>query len=169
MKAFRQHLQEIFNSTPIPLTMVKTPLYLNTGGVVWYGNWLVNEKPHLFEAYGRPIRYGESDRRRDEGTIAGWVFGFTVDDEASPPPNQEAEMKSETGRIFATALVALKQLIEEYDPEVIRFSAAKEKKKNDSRVRLYDSMIKRFASQHGYRLQDRSSDQFVQMYALVKK
>jgi hypothetical protein len=97
------------------------------------------------------------------------VFGFTVDDEASPPPDQEAEMKSETGRIFATALAAMKQLIEEYDPEVIRFTAAKEKKKNDSRVRLYDSMIKRFAGQHGYRLKDQSSDQFVQMYALVKK
>jgi hypothetical protein len=169
MKAFRQHLQEIFNSTPIPLTMVKTPLYLNTGGVVWYGNWLVNEKPHLFEAYGRPIRYGESDRRRDEGTIAGWVFGFTVDDEASPPPNQEAEMKSETGRIFATALEALRQLVKEYSPKMIRFTAAKERKKNDSRVRLYNSMVKRFAGQHGYRLKDQSSDQFVQMYALVKK
>ena len=161
MKSFRQHLHEIFNSTPIPLTMVKTPLHMNSGGVVWYGNWSVNGKHHLFEAYGRPIR--------SDDEVTGWVFGFTVDDEASAPPNQEAAIKSETGRIFATALEAIRQLIKEYDPKTIRFSAEKDKNKKGSRVRLYDSLITRFAAQHGYKLMQRSEDQFVQMYALEKK
>jgi hypothetical protein len=52
---------------------------------------------------------------------------------------------------------------------MIRFTAAKERKKNDSRVRLYNSMVKRFAGQHGYRLKDQSEDQFVQLYVLVKQ
>jgi hypothetical protein len=72
MKSFRQHLHEIFNSTPIPLTMVKTPLHMNSGGVVWYGNWSVNGKSHLFEAYGRPIRSergGSSDEIRNRTNI----------------------------------------------------------------------------------------------------
>jgi len=161
MKSFRQHLHEIFNSTPIPLTMVQPHIPKNSGGAVWHGNWSVNGKRHSFEAYARPIK--------SDDEITGWVFGFTVDDEASAPPNQEAVMKSETGRIFATALEALRQLVKEYNPKMIRFTAAKERKKNDSRVRLYNSMVKRFAGQHGYRLKDQSSDQFVQMYALVKK
>ena len=161
MKSFRQHLHEIFNSTPIPLTMVKTPLHMNSGGAVWNGNWSVNGKRHSFEAYARPIK--------SDDEITGWVFGFTVDDEASAPPNQEAAIKSETGRIFATALEALRQLVKEYNPKMIRFTAAKERKKNDSRVRLYNSMVKRFAGQHGYRLKDQSEDQFVQLYVLVKQ
>ena len=78
-------------------------------------------------------------------------------------------MKSETAKIFATALEALRQLIKEYKPKTIRFTAEKEKKKNDSRVRLYDSMVKRFAGQQGYKLMDRSEDQFVQLYVLVKQ
>ena len=161
MKSFRQHLHEIFNSTPIPLTMVKTPLHMNSGGVVWYGNWSVNGKHHLFEAYGRPIR--------SDDEVTGWVFGFTVDSFSSASPQQEVEMKSETAKIFATALEALRQLIKEYKPKTIRFTAEKEKKKNDSRVRLYDSMVKRFAGQQGYKLMDRSEDQFVQLYVLVKQ
>jgi hypothetical protein len=161
MKSFRQHLHEIFNSTPIPLTMVQPHIPKNSGGAVWNGNWSVNGKRHSFEAYARPIK--------SDDEITGWVFGFTVDDEASAPPNQEAAMKSETGRIFATALEALRQLVKEYNPKMIRFTAAKEKKKNDSRVRLYNSMVKRFAGQHGYRLKDQSEDQFVQLYVLVKQ
>jgi hypothetical protein len=161
MKSFRQHLHEIFNSTPIPLTMVQPHIPKNSGGAVWNGNWSVNGKRHSFEAYARPIK--------SDDEITGWVFGFTVDDEASAPPNQEAAMKSETGRIFATALEALRQLVKEYNPKMIRFTAAKERKKNDSRVRLYNSMVKRFAGQHGYRLKDQSEDQFVQLYVLVKK
>jgi hypothetical protein len=170
MKAFRQHLHEIFDSTPIPLRMIKTPLYNRQGGVVWKGNWLVNGKPHSFEAYGRPIRLGEDDpQKSEEENIGGWVFGFTVDSFSSASPQQEVEMKSETAKIFATALEALRQLIKEYNPKTIRFTAEKEKKKNDSRVRLYDSMVKRFAGQQGYKLMDRSEDQFVQLYVLVKK
>jgi len=161
MKSFRQHLHEIFNSTPIPLTMVQPHIPKNSGGAVWHGNWSVNGKRHSFEAYARPIK--------SDDEITGWVFGFTVDDEASAPPNQEAVMKSETGRIFATALEALRQLVKEYNPKMIRFTAAKERKKNDSRVRLYNSMVKRFAGQHGYRLKDQSEDQFVQLYVLVKQ
>jgi hypothetical protein len=87
----------------------------------------------------------------------------------SDPKEEEAAMKSETGRIFATALDALRQLVKEYSPKMIRFTAAKERKKNDSRVRLYNSMVKRFAGQHGYRLKDQSEDQFVQLYVLVKQ
>jgi hypothetical protein len=57
----------------------------------------------------------------------------------------------------------------QYNPKMIRFTAAKERKKNDSRVRLYNSMVRRFAGQHGYRLKDQSEDQFVQLYVLVKQ
>ena len=141
--------------------MVQPHIPKNSGGAVWDGNWSVNGKRHSFEAYARPIK--------SDDEITGWVFGFTVDDEASAPPNQEAAMKSETGRIFATALEALRQLVKEYNPKMIRFTAAKERKKNDSRVRLYNSMVKRFAGQHGYRLKDQSEDQFVQLYVLVKQ
>jgi hypothetical protein len=161
MKSFRQHLHEIFNSTPIPLTMVQPHIPKNSGGAVWNGNWSVNGKRHSFEAYARPIK--------SDDEITGWVFGFTVDDEASAPPNQEAAMKSETGRIFATAIEALRQLVKEYSPKMIRFTAAKEGKKNDSRVRLYNSMVKRFAGQQGYRLKDQSETPFVQLYVLVKQ
>ena len=99
----------------------------------------------------------------------GWNFSFTVDGQYSADSEQEAEMKSQTVKIFATALEAIRQLIKEYDPKTIRFSAEKDKNKNNSRVRLYDSLIRRFAAQHGYKLLQRSDDQFVQMYALEKK
>ena len=179
MKSFLQYITELFDSGDIiPLTMVKFPPNPRNTPVrrqaelTWSGNWLVNGKPHRFEAGARRITLGSSDPQRnpeDPDEVVGWTFSFTIDGDYSPSAGQEAEMKSQTVRIFATALEAIRQLIKEYDPKTIRFSAEKDKNKNNSRVRLYDSLIRRFAAQHGYKLLQRSDDQFVQMYALEKK
>lgn len=170
MKSFAQYITELFDSGDIiPLRLRKSP---SNSLVWWQGEWMVNGNKHRFDADARPITLGSSDPRRnpeDTDEVVGWNFSFTVDNQYSADSEQEAEMKSQTVKIFATALEAIRQLIKEYDPKTIRFSAEKDKNKNNSRVRLYDSLIRRFAAQHGYKLLQRSDDQFVQMYALEKK
>lgn len=170
MKSFAQYITELFDSgNIIPLRLRKSS---DDSLVWWQEKWMVNGNEHRFDATARPITLGSSDPRRnpeDPDEVVGWNFSFTVDSQYSADSDQEAEMKSQTVRIFATALEAIRQLIKEYDPKTIRFSAEKDKNKKDSRVRLYDSLIKRFAAQHGYKLLQRADDQFVQMYALEKK
>jgi len=67
--------------------------------------------------------------------------------------------KGEAGRVFATVLDAVKQFIQKYKPNTVLFTAAKNELRatdlsyrSGSRIKLYHSLIKRFAPRMGYKL-----------------
>jgi hypothetical protein len=65
----------------------------------------------------------------------------------------------DAGRVFASVMDAMRRFIKEYSPQSITFTASKSELdgqtlslRSGSRVRLYNSMIRRFAPQLGYEL-----------------
>lgn len=62
-------------------------------------------------------------------------------------------------KIFATVLKAVGEFVQDREPRMIVFTAAKEEfGKETGRARLYDRMVKRFASNAGYVSQVRDDD-----------
>lgn len=67
--------------------------------------------------------------------------------------------EGKTPQVFATVMDAFKRFTRKYRPKIVSFTAAKgELDKNlsyrsGSRIKLYDSLIRRYAGQAGYRLQ----------------
>jgi hypothetical protein len=65
--------------------------------------------------------------------------------------SQDVTGEGDAQRVFATVLTAIQQFIEQQHPERIRFSAAKDDDgDNQSRSKLYDRLIQRYASSWGY-------------------
>jgi len=69
--------------------------------------------------------------------------------------------KGDAGRVFATVISAVQDFITKHKPDSISFTAAKEEYRPNarsyskgSRIRLYSSLIKRFAPKMGYALVD---------------
>ena len=65
----------------------------------------------------------------------------------------------QAGRVFASVMDAFKRFVKRYNPKKISFYAQKaevEAKtlsyRSGSRVKLYHSLIRRYAAKHGYRL-----------------
>lgn len=71
-------------------------------------------------------------------------------------------------KVFSTVLAVIKEFIERADPRRLVFSAEKETKDDQSRERLYNRLVRKFASQHGYKA-DLSSSSIGTFYELTRK
>jgi len=68
--------------------------------------------------------------------------------------SQEVTGEGDAQRVFATVLSAIQTFIKKYKPNRIIFSASKEVEQGQnvqSRARLYDSLVQRYAKAWGFR------------------
>lgn len=82
-------------------------------------------------------------------------------------PNRHG--KTGTGdawKIFATVLAATRDFIERQEPTTIEFFSGKN---DESRTRLYDRMVRRFASEMGYTLYGKEPDHENFKYILTNR
>ena len=97
----------------------------------------------------------------DPGT---WEVIFTVDGELAVT----GEGDGDEMRIFSTVLDIISDFIKNKYPEKLYFTAEKSPVYGSSRIRLYNRLIKRFASSHGYRLKDKDDFGSKVSYTLTK-
>jgi len=65
-------------------------------------------------------------------------------------------------------LEIVRDFIKREKPDKVAFSAWKEEDDHSSRIKLYDRMITRFASQMGYRLANARETDYEKHYQLVR-
>ena len=93
-----------------------------------------------------------------------WEVIFTVDSELAVTGEGDGdEMK-----VFSTVLDIMSDFIKNKDPEQLYFTAEKSPVYGSSRIRLYNRLVKRFASSRGYRLKDKDDAGWKVSYTLVK-
>ena len=93
-----------------------------------------------------------------------WEVIFTVDYELAIT----GEGDGDEMRIFSTVLDIISDFIKNKDPEKLYFTAEKTPDSSNSRIRLYNRLIKRFASSRGYKLKDKDDFGSKVSYTLVK-
>jgi predicted chitinase len=125
------------------------------------------------EAFDKPyplLRWEKGDfgdvdaiARLDDGTFLSIMFnkGFSKDSKEEAwsvefyrNNSQEVTGEGDQQRVFATVLSAIQTFIKEYTPNKITFSASKEVDQGQnaqSRARLYDSLVQRYARSWGFR------------------
>jgi predicted transcriptional regulator len=123
------------------------------------------------EAFDQPYRlkweagdYGDVDAyaKLDDGTYLSIMFnkGYNQDKEEAwnveffRNNSQEVTGEGDQQRVFATVLSAIQKFIKKYKPNKVIFSASKEVddgQKSQSRARLYDSLVQRYAKAWGFR------------------
>jgi hypothetical protein len=103
--------------------------------------------------------YGDVDAlaKLSDGTYLSIMFNQDGGDEWRVEfhrnNSQEVTGEGDSQRVFATVLKAIQQFIQKQDPWMLTFSADKEGYSDadkQSRVRLYDRMVKRYAQAWGY-------------------
>ena len=93
-----------------------------------------------------------------------WEVIFSVDSEVAITGEGDGdEMK-----VFSTVLDIISDFIKNKDPEKLYFTAEKSPVYGSSRIRLYNRLVKRFASSRGYRLKDKDDVGWKVSYTLVK-
>jgi len=128
-------------------------------------------KDDVNEAFDQPYRlkweagdYGDIDAlaKLDDGTYLSIMFnkGYNQDKEEAwnvefyRNNSQEVTGEGDAQRIFATVLSAIQKFIKKYKPNRIIFSASKEVEQGQnaqSRARLYDSLVQRYARAWGFK------------------
>jgi pyrimidine deaminase RibD-like protein len=121
------------------------------------------------EAFDQPYKtksekseYGDVDMlaKLPDGTYLSIMFnrGDPVDDvwnvEFTRNNSQEVTGEGDAQRIFATVLAAIQKFIKKYKPQKLFFSASKEVEpgqNSESRAKLYDRLVQRYARAWGYR------------------
>ena len=123
------------------------------------------------EAFDQPYpltweksEYGDVDAlaRLPDGTNLSIMFNQDYGDEGEEVTtvefhrnnSQEVTGEGDAQRIFATVLIAIQQFIKEHGPKSISFSASKEvdpDQNSESRAKLYDRLVQRYAKSWGYR------------------
>jgi len=93
-----------------------------------------------------------------------WEVIFSVDSEHAVT----GEGDGDEMRIFSTVLDIISDFIKNKDPEQLHFTAEKTPDSSNSRIRLYNRLIKRFASSRGYKLKDKDDFGSKVSYTLVK-
>lgn len=138
------------------------------------------------ESFDRPytLRWDRSDSEYEQHAVAMTDSGdrivITFSKESTSAWSVEftrGERISQTGtgdspRVFATVLAAIQQFVKKQEPNMLVFTAVKSEaysvpKRNDSRIKLYDRMIQRFAPAQGYQVEKRDLDQTV-LYVLKR-
>jgi hypothetical protein len=126
---------------------------------------------NVSEAFDQPYRlkwehgdYGDVDAyaKLDDGTYLSIMFnkGYNQDKEEAwnvefyRNNSQEVTGEGDAQRVFATVLSAIQKFIKKYKPNRVIFSASKEVEQGQnaqSRARLYDSLVQRYARAWGFR------------------
>ena len=136
---FRQYLTELYDQ-PFPVFKV--------------------EEDAISAAYSYEI--GGGGGRKDymvvnfgniEPDDGGWDMDFTRGGSTALTGEGQAS------RIFASVMDGFKRFVKRYNPKTVMFTAAKSEVDakslsyhSGSRIKLYNSLIKRYAGQNGYRL-----------------
>ena len=88
----------------------------------------------------------------------GWDMDFTRGGSTALTGGGKA------AQVFATVMDGFKRFVKRYSPKIVSFTAAKSEVNaktysysSGSRVKLYNSLIKRYAAQAGYRLESAKS------------
>jgi GNAT superfamily N-acetyltransferase len=125
----------------------------------------------ITEAFDQPYRlkweagdYGDVDAyaKLDDGNYLSIMFnkGYNQDKEEAwsveffRNNSQEVTGEGDAQRVFATVLSAIQKFIKKYKPNRVIFSASKEVgdgQNAQSRARLYDSLVQRYARAWGFR------------------
>ena len=138
----------------------------------------------ITEAFDQPYKilrwetsdYGNVDAiaRLDDNTFLSIMFNKTNSARTGQEAwsvqffrnnSQEVTGEGDAPRVFATVLGAIQTFIEKYKPKMVLFSATKEVEdgqKSQSRARLYDSLVQRYANSWGYRARRTESGSVVQ-------
>ena len=121
-------------------------------------------KQGVNEAFNQPYKakweksdYGDYDAlvKLPDGTPLSIMFNREEDGEYQIEfhrnNSQDVTGEGDAQRIFATVLHAIQKFIQKQHPERIRFSATKDDEDNNqSRSKLYDRLVQRYASSLGY-------------------
>ena len=131
----------------------------------------LREAVSVVEAFDQPYKlkwekgdYGDVDAyaKMDDGNYLSIMFnkGYNQDKEEAwsveffRNNSQEVTGEGDAQRVFATVLSAIQTFIKKYKPNRIIFSASKEVEQGQnaqSRARLYDSLVQRYARAWGFR------------------
>ena len=126
---------------------------------------------NIDEAFDQPYKlkweksdYGDVDAiaKMDDGNYLSIMFnkGYNQDKEEAwsveffRNNSQEVTGEGDAQRVFATVLTAIQIFIKKYKPNKVIFSASKEVEQGQnaqSRARLYDSLVQRYARAWGFR------------------
>jgi len=126
---------------------------------------------NIDEAFDQPYKlkweksdYGDVDAiaKMDDGNYLSIMFnkGYNQDKEEAwsveffRNNSQEVTGEGDAQRVFATVLTAIQIFIKKYKPNKVIFSASKEVENGQnaqSRARLYDSLVQRYARAWGFR------------------
>jgi pyrimidine deaminase RibD-like protein/peptidoglycan hydrolase-like protein with peptidoglycan-binding domain len=123
----------------------------------------------MVEAFDQPYKtksekseYGDIDMlaKLPDGTNLSIMFNREDDEndtwgvEFYRDNSQEVTGEGDAQRIFATVLAAIQKFIKKYKPQKLFFSASKEVEpgqNSESRAKLYDRLVQRYARDWGYR------------------
>ena len=128
-------------------------------------------KELIAEAFDQPYKlkwekgdYGDVDAyaKMDDGNYLSIMFnkGVNQDNEEAwsveffRNNSQEVTGEGDAQRVFATVLGAIQTFIKKYKPNRVIFSASKEVEQGQnaqSRARLYDSLVQRYARAWGFK------------------
>jgi len=122
----------------------------------------------IIEAFDQPynLRWEKGDHGNDhdalvllpDGAYLSIMFNEEGEDEYSVEfwrgHSQSVTGEGDAQRIFATVLSAIAEFIKKYHPRSLSFEAAKkdQSQQSDSRAKLYDRLVQRYASGLGYRV-----------------
>jgi hypothetical protein len=131
------------------------------------------EKANLEESFDKPYEllrwekgdFGDIDAiaRLDDNTFLSIMFnkGYSKDSkeevwsvEFYRNNSQEVTGEGDAQRVFATVLTSIQSFIKKYAPNKVMFAASKEAddgQNSQSRARLYDSLVQRYAKSWGFR------------------
>ena len=125
MKSFKQYITELFDKP---------------------ADWYVSREDSGLMHYESMVNDKELDIQFTKEDEDEWDMSFAVDGE---------ETVTGTGdevTIFSTVLDVMADFVSRVDTKYITFDAEKGGKVGNSRVKLYDRLVKKFASSHGYKL-----------------
>ena len=142
-------------------------------GKIGLGEVDVPKTESVTEAFDKPYPvlrwetgdFGDVDAiaRLDDNTFLSIMFNKGVSKDSKEEAwsvefyrnnSQEVTGEGDAQRVFATVLSAIQTFIEKYKPNRITFSASKEVEpgqNTESRARLYDSLVQRYARSWGFR------------------
>jgi GNAT superfamily N-acetyltransferase len=145
-------------------------------------------KEFIVEAFDKPyqLTWEKSDysndldayAKLDDGNYLSIMFNKGYDQDKKEAWNveffrnnsQEITGEGDSQRIFATVLNAIQQFVKKYKPNIVMFAATSDiesNKNTQSRSRLYDSLVNRYARSWGYASTKEHSNRGV-MYKLIK-
>jgi hypothetical protein len=122
------------------------------------------DQPYKILRWENSEHYGDVDAiaRLDDNTFLSIMFNMEYDEEGEEViqvefhrnNSQEVTGDGDAQRVFATVLAAIHQYIKEHNPKRLTFSASKEvepDQNRESRAKLYDRLVQRYARTWGYR------------------